>query len=156
MTIQAAANNWNNLIVPVANKGTTLGSPSMCKQKDEDFLTPFKAKLNRDWDITSIHVNKPDLAGIKADVEHYRKYGKPIFVNEFACVHDQGRFNPCTDQNEINNFINDAVKYFNSQSDIVGFGASNGNGLGKVWPLTTSSGKLSETGKTYLRAIKNL
>lgn len=101
MTLQAAADSWNSLLVPLAKKGTVLGSPSMCKQKDEDFLTPLKAKLTQSWNITSIHINKPDLAGVKADVEYYRKYGKPIFASEFACVYDQGGFHPCTDQNKV-------------------------------------------------------
>ena len=156
MSVQSAADSWNSLLVPLAKKGTVLGSPSMCKQKDEDFLTPFKAKLTQSWNITSIHINKPDLAGVKADVEYYRKYGKPIFVSEFACVYDQGGFNPCTDQSTINTFINDAVKYFQNQSDVVGYGPSNGAGLGSVWPLTKSDGTLSTTGKTYLNAIKSL
>jgi hypothetical protein len=156
MTIQAAANNWNNLLVPLAKKGTTLGSPSMCKQADETFLGPFKGKIKRDWDITSIHINKPDLAGVKKDVAHYRKYGKPIFVSEFACVHDQDNFTPCGSQDEVDRYIIEAVKYFESQSDIVGYGPSNGNGLGNVNPIVGSNGKLSATGKTYLKAIKSL
>ncbi|KAI5362523.1 Putative glycoside hydrolase superfamily [Septoria linicola] len=157
MTVEAAANNWNNLLVPIAKKGTVLGSPSMCKQFDEDFLTPFKAKITSPWNITSIHVNKPNLAGIKADVEYYRKkYGKPIFVSEFACVHDQGGFSPCSTQAEVDQFLKDAVKYFQSQSDVVGYGPSNGAGLGNVVPLTTSNGQLTASGRTYLNAIKNL
>lgn len=157
MTVQAAATNWNNLLAPLAKKGTVLGSPSMCKQKDEDFLTPFQAQITRSWNLTSIHINKPDLAGVKADVEYYRnKYGKPIFVSEFACVYDQGGFTPCTDQRVINNFVESTVKYLQSQSDVVGYGPSNGAGLGSAWPLTKSDGTLSKTGKTYLNAIKAL
>lgn len=127
----------------------------MCKQKDEDYLKPFSSKISRDWDVTSIHINKNSLSGIKADVKHYRTYGKPIFVSEFACVDDQGGFNPCTDQGQINSFIKDAVTYFESQDDIVGYGPSNGAGLGSVWPLT-KNGKLTTSGKTYLNAIKSL
>lgn len=81
MTVQAAAINWNNLLAPLAKNGTVLGSPSMCKQKDEDFFAPVQAQITRPWNLTSIHINKLDLAGVKADVEYYRnKYGKPISV----------------------------------------------------------------------------
>lgn len=94
MTVQAAATSWNNLLAPLAKKGTVLGSPSMCKQKDEDFLTPFQAQITRSWNITSIHVNKPDLAGVKADVEYYRnKYGKPKVsscLNSLVCTTKEG------------------------------------------------------------------
>uniref|UniRef100_A0A2D3UZS7 Asl1-like glycosyl hydrolase catalytic domain-containing protein n=1 Tax=Ramularia collo-cygni TaxID=112498 RepID=A0A2D3UZS7_9PEZI len=155
MNIKETANAWNNLLVPLGNRGTILGSPSMCLQKDENYLTPFQTMIDRDWDITSIHVNKPDLKGIKADVAHYRKYGKPIFISEFACVFDQRDFTPCTDQGQIDGFINDAVEYFESQDDIVGYGPSNGEGLGSVWPLTRN-GKLTKSGKTYLNAVKSL
>jgi len=40
MTTSQAASDWDSLIAPLGEKGTVLGSPSMCKQKDEDFLTP--------------------------------------------------------------------------------------------------------------------
>lgn len=41
MSIADAAADWEDLIAPLKDQGTVLGSPSMCKQKDEDFLTPY-------------------------------------------------------------------------------------------------------------------
>ncbi|KAI7459828.1 hypothetical protein KC351_g17531 [Hortaea werneckii] len=155
MTVSDAQTQWDALLAPLADKGVVLGSPSMCKQKDEDFLTPFLDNGARDWDVTSIHINKPDLDGVKEDVEYYvSTYGKPIWVSEFSCVNDADGWSPCTDQTQINKLINDAVSYFESNEHIVAYGPSNGAGLGNVWPLT-SNGELTESGKTYLNAIKN-
>ncbi|KAI7303366.1 hypothetical protein KC315_g15728, partial [Hortaea werneckii] len=156
MTVSDAQTQWDALLAPLADKGVVLGSPSMCKQKDEDFLTPFLDNGARDWDVTSIHINKPDLDGVKEDVEYYvSTYGKPIWVSEFSCVNDADGWSPCTDQTQINKLINDAVSYFESNEHVVAYGPSNGAGLGNVWPLT-SNGELTESGKTYLNAIKNL
>lgn len=97
MSTSDAATQWDALIAPLASKGTVLGSPSMCKQKDEDFLTPFKSGISTDWDVTSVHINKPDIEGVKEVVEYYvEKYGKPVWVSEFACVNDQPSWSPCT------------------------------------------------------------
>lgn len=152
-TVGAA--NWNSLIAPLADKGTILGSPSMCKQYDETWLTPFKAAgLDADWDVTSIHINKNTLAGVQEDVEYYAStYGKPLWVSEFACVDDTDEFVACTDQDEINTFINEVVAFFEGNSSVIAYGASNGEGLGTVWPLT-SNGALTATGTTYINALK--
>ena len=152
------AQKWNSMLAPLASRGTVLGSPSMCKQTAENWLTPFKeAGLHADWKVTSIHVNVADLAGVQRDVEHYAsKYGKPIWVSEFACVHaGNGFFNPCTDQGEIDNFINTVVPWLEANETVVAYGASNGAGLGSTWPLI-HQGKLTHTGNTYLNALKNL
>jgi hypothetical protein len=144
---------WEQLIAPMAAKGTLLGSPSMCKQADETWLSSFKKQIHTQWDITAIHVNKNSLDGIKKDVDYYwNTFGKPIWVTEFACVDDQNGFTPCTDQGEINNFINTAVDYFQQDSRVYAYGYSNGLGLGDVWPLTRGS-SLSASGQTYLAAI---
>lgn len=156
MSLSDTINDWNTFLAPLGDSGTILGSPSMCKQKDEDYLSPFQSSISRDWDITSIHINKPSLSEIKADISYYRKYGKPIFVSEFACVFDQDGFTPCNDQEQVNSFIRDAVAYFEGEGDIVGYGPSNGEGLGDVVPLTDGDGELTESGRTYLDVVKNL
>ena len=157
MSTSAGAADWNKLLAPLGRKGTILGSPSMCKQYDETWLTPFKHSISHPWDVTAVHINKPNLAGAKQDIEYYaKKYKKPIWVAEFACVHDQGGWAPCTDQGEIDMFIKDVVNYFEHNEHVVAYGPSNGAGLGDAWPLTDNSGGLSHTGKTYLNAIKDL
>lgn len=121
---------------------------------------------------------------------HYMKYGKPMWVTEFACVNgrwlyillykafhllsflaDSQGFTPCTDQVEINNFINEIVPYMQENPNILAYAYSNGLGLGNVWPLmqgdslrypfylmrcikTLSSCCQSESGRTYLAAIR--
>lgn len=84
---------------------------------------------------------------------HYETYGKPIWVTEFACVDgtchithvlvhsvyqrviDNQKFEPCTDQSEIDTFINGVVDYFEGNSKVFAYAYSNGLGLGNVWPL---------------------
>lgn len=157
MTCDQAANAWDTEIASLAKNSTVLGSPSVCKQLDEDFLTPFKKAVKTDWDVTSVHINKPDLAGVKKVVEYFwTTYQKPIWVTEFACVHDQPSWQPCTDQGEIDQLIRDAVSYFEGNENVVAYGPSNGNGLGDTWPLTDGNGELTASGKTYLAAIKSL
>lgn len=150
-----AAPLWLSTVAPWKNKGALLISPGMCKQADEDWLTPFKNAIGDGamWDITSIHINKVDMAGAKKDIDHYwNTYGKPIWVTEFACVDDQNGFTPCTDQGQINQYINDIVDLMENDSRIYAYSMSEGMGLGDVWP-PYKDGQLTESGRTYLNAI---
>lgn len=52
------------MIAPYGAKGSVLISPSMCHQADEVFLTPFKALISTQWDVTNLHINKKDMAGV--------------------------------------------------------------------------------------------
>ena len=96
MTTADGTSIWNEKLAPLASKGTLLGSPSMCKQYSEDWLTPFsidtstkKSLLDAEWRYTSIHINKNNIDGVMKDVGYYWvKYGRPIWVSEFACVDD--------------------------------------------------------------------
>ena len=55
----------------------------MCKQADEEFLTPFKAQIKAEWDVTNLHINKLDMEGVKKDLDHYwDTYKKPMWVIE--------------------------------------------------------------------------
>ncbi|KAF9768317.1 hypothetical protein IL306_014385 [Fusarium sp. DS 682] len=76
------------MIVPHGNKGALLGSPSMCTQKDEKWLKKFNAALlAKKWDFTAIHIYKPDMAGVQADIDYYwNTYRQPIWATEFGCV----------------------------------------------------------------------
>ncbi|KAK5996163.1 hypothetical protein PT974_04591 [Cladobotryum mycophilum] len=127
---------WNSMIVPWGQKGSLLGSPSMCRQKDESWLKQFKSKqLARDWDFTAIHIYKPDMAGVQADIDYYWKtYGKPIWVTEFGCVYDQQGFKACSDQNQINKWIYDVVDLFEHNEHVAAYAYTDGGGLGNLWP----------------------
>ncbi|OWZ60242.1 hypothetical protein LQV05_000226 [Cryptococcus neoformans] len=145
---------WDSLIAPKGEAGTILVGPSMCKQAAESgWLGPFMEGVSRKPDIMNIHVNKKDAAGIQLDIDHYwNTYGLPIWVTEFACVDDSTGFIPCTDQDEINAFINTAVDIFETDSRIAGYAYSNGYGLSENW-MMVKDGQLSESGQTYLAAI---
>lgn len=158
MAVADGISSWNSLLAPLGAKGTILGSPSACKQKDETWLKQMTAKpLQRPWDVTSVHINKNSLDGVKADVDYYlRTYQKPIWVSEFACVDDANGFQPCSDQTQIDQFVKDAVNFFHCNESVVAYGPSNGEGLGNVWPLIASDGSLSHTGNTYLSTLQGL
>lgn len=150
-----AAPLWNSAIAPWKAKGALLVSPGMCKQADEDWLTPFKNAIGGDnmWDITSVHINKVDMDGVRKVLDHYwNTYGKPMWVTEFACVNDVNGFTPCTDQGQINNYINNIVDLLENDSRVAAYSMSEGEGLGNVWP-PMSNGQLTESGQTYLNAI---
>ncbi|KAF6757144.1 glycosyl hydrolase catalytic core-domain-containing protein [Ephemerocybe angulata] len=152
MSVDEGVRLWEELMAPLKSRGTKLGSPSMCKQADETWLTEFSKKIKTPWDFTTVHVNKNNMDGVKQVIDHYTKFGKPIWVNEFACVADNPNFIPCSDQGEIDSFINQIVPYFESNPNIYAYAYSNGYGLGNVWPMW-SNGKLSASGRTYLNAI---
>eukprot|EP00026_Physarum_polycephalum_P014692 Phypoly_transcript_15238.p1 GENE.Phypoly_transcript_15238~~Phypoly_transcript_15238.p1 ORF type:complete len:281 (-),score=43.53 Phypoly_transcript_15238:52-894(-) len=154
--VDTGAQLWNELFVPLGQKGSLLGSPSMCKQADESgWLQPFKQQIqNNCWDFTAIHINKNNMTGVNEDLNHYwNTYGLPIWVTEFACVDDHNGFNPCTDQGQINQYIMDIVDLFEGDSRVYAYAYSNGGGLGNVWPMTNDQGQLTESGQTYLAAI---
>jgi len=152
MSIDATATLWNTVIAPHGAQGSVLMSPSMCHQIDETFLTPWMAKISVQPDVINIHVNKKNMAGVKASIDYYyNKYKKPIWVTEFACVEDQS-WTPCTDQGEINQFINDIVDVFEKDERVYAYAYSNGIGLGNVWPAIVN-GQMTASGKAYLAAI---
>jgi hypothetical protein len=153
VSVAAGAAHWESLIAPLGRKGTLMGSPAMCKQADETWLAEFRSKISTQWDFTAIHINKNSIAGAKKDIDHYwNKYRKPIWVTEFACVDDHNGFRPCTDQREIDAFINAIVPFLEAHEHVYAYAYSNGLGLGNVWPLMNGR-SLSASGKTYLAAI---
>ena len=154
----SAASKWSSLLTPLGTKGTLLGSPSLATQKDESWLTPFEeAPEHPAWDYTCIHTNKPNVTGVKEDVEYYlAKYKKPIWVSEFACVDDQ-TWTPCTDSDEIKSFIQDVVAFLQGNESVVAYGYSNGDGLGTTWPMIDSNtGDMTPSGQVYLDTISAL
>lgn len=155
MSIDATAALWNQYLVPHGNAGSLLLSPSMCHQIAEDgWLKQFQGKINRDFDITNVHINKNSIEGVKASLDYYwNTYQKPIWVTEFACVDDSTGFVPCTDQAQISNLIPQIVDLFENDDRVYAYAYSNGYGLGNVWPLWSQDGSLSQSGQAYLNAI---
>lgn len=156
MTVAEGVSEWNQYIAPYGDNGALLGSPSMCYQASETWLQSFsKQSLSRDFDFVAIHVYKPDMDGVRADIDYYsQQYGKPLWVTEFGCVYDQDNFTPCTDQGQINTWIQDVVDLFEGDDRVKAYAYTDGGGLGTAWLPTNSDGTaLSESGQTYLNAI---
>lgn len=126
-------------------------------QGGETWLGQFKdGGLSRDWDFTTAHIYKIDMDGVKGVLDHYRSYGKPIWVTEFACVDDSGGFAGCTDQDTVTQWIKDVVDLFENDPDVMAYSYTDdggSGGLGPVWS-PSSNGQLTTSGQTYLDAIK--
>lgn len=61
-----------------------------------------------------------------------------MLTSQFACVDDVNGFQPCTNQQQINDFIHMAVGVFESDSRVAAYAFSNGAGLGDVWPMVVN------------------
>ena len=147
----SAASLWSTTLAPLGAKGTKLGSPSLAKQMDETWLTPFEnASPKPSWDFTCIHTNKNSSQGVKDDVAYYfDKYKKPVWVAEFSCMNDLS-WTACDDPAA---FITEVVAYFEAEPNVVAYGYSNGDGLPESWKLFDVSGVLTAAGQTYLSAL---
>ncbi|WWD20455.1 hypothetical protein CI109_104931 [Kwoniella shandongensis] len=156
MDIATGASVWNSVIAPWKSQGSLLISPSMCHQKAEEYiqwLAGFTKQISTPFDIVNLHINKNSMEGVKADLDYYWSvYQKPMWVTEFACVDDSSSFIPCTDQGEINSYINDIVDLFEADDRVYAYAYSNGEGLGDVWPMTVN-GALTQSGQTYINAV---
>lgn len=155
MNPPTAASSWTSTLAKLGN--TLIGSPSMATQKDEQWLTPFMEALGvtePPWDYTCIHTNKNTSDGVKEDVGYYwTKYGKPVWVSEFACVNDKDWV--MCDQDTVNSFIPEVVDFFENNSSVIAYGYSNGAGLGDVWPLINNvTGDLTPSGTCYLDVLQ--
>lgn len=53
----------------------------------------------------------------------------------FVTSQDNEKFEPCTNQDQINQFINDIVDFMETNSTVYAYAYSNGLGLGDIWPL---------------------
>lgn len=152
MDIQTTIDKWNELIAPKSN--SLLISPSWCKQIHEEYMKPFTAGISRPYDITNVHINKNNMDGVRAAIDHYAQYNKPLWITEFACVDDSTGFTPCTDEGQITQFIYDIVDLFENDSRVHAYAFSNGLGLGDAWRLTEGDGNtLTAAGRAYLNAI---
>ncbi|WVQ75762.1 hypothetical protein IAR50_005393 [Cryptococcus sp. DSM 104548] len=155
--VSDAVTIWENNIAQWKSKGSLLLSPSMCHQAAEQYigwLSSFESQISTDFDILNLHINKNSMDGVKADIDYYyNNFGqKPIWVTEFACVDDSTDFVPCTDQNEINTFIQDIVDLFQADDRVYAYAYSTGEGLSDEWALV-SNGVLTESGQTYVTAL---
>lgn len=154
MSIETTIGLWNELIAPHAQSGSLLISPSMCHQIAETYMQPFTAGISTPYDITNVHINKNSMDGVRAALDHYAQYGKPMWITEFACVDDSTGFVPCEDVGQITQFIGEIVDLLQNDDRVHGYSFSNGLGLGSNWRLTQDDGTtLTPAGQAYLSAI---
>lgn len=153
ITVSAAASAWAQYIAPLGNAGSLLVSPAMCRQLNEDWLTPFQAAISTPFDVIAVHIYKPDITQVKAVLDYFwAKYKKPMWVTEFGCVYDQDGFNPCWDQNQAVKFMTDAVNTFQSDSRVYAYAPCD---VGNAWVIKPSwDGSLTAVGRAYLNAVK--
>jgi hypothetical protein len=148
-----AASLWNQYFAPLGAKGTVLVSPAMCMQDSETWLQPFRSAISTDFDVVSVHIYQGNLADVQRVVNHYRQYGKPLWITEFGCVNNPSSgFNGCTDQGQINSFIWQVVQWFEEQGDIMAY--SPADVWGSNWVLNYGTWA-TETGNQYLSAVQH-
>lgn len=155
--VQTGVDKWNEYIAPLALRGIKLGSPPMCTQLDQTWLSTFDA-AGVTWDVTSIHINKPTAQeGIEVVEYYYQMFGKPIWVSELTCVNDKD-WSSCGNQTVVNTFIDEMVEYLESNDNVVAYGANNGEGVPGVWNLMTSTypPELTDTGRHYQSVLQSL
>ncbi|PWN49687.1 hypothetical protein IE53DRAFT_317190 [Violaceomyces palustris] len=152
---QDGAKAWDQYIAPHGVAGSILISPSLAKQKDEDWMQPFLNAVQRKPDAINVHIFQNSIEGVKGVVEHYAKYALPMWITEFACINYQVQPTQYCDQNQTNTLINQAVSLFQSDPRIAAFAISDAyNGPYSALTPNHDGTKLSETGETYLAAVK--
>lgn len=150
LSVSDAVSTWEEYIAPLGNAGALLISPAMCKQLDEDFLMPFQQAISTPSDVVAVHIYKTNVDDVKKVLDYYgNKYGKPMWVTEFGCVDDTS-FTPCWEQWRANQFVNDVVNLFENDNRVYAYAPAD---VGNSWTIG-SAGALTETGQTYLNAVK--
>ena len=150
LSVSDAVSTWEEYIAPLGNAGALLISPAMCKQLDEDFLMPFQQAISTPSDVVAVHIYKTNVDDVKKVLDYYgNKYGKPMWVTEFGCVDDTS-FTPCWEQWRANQFVNDVVNLFENDNRVYAYAPAD---VGNSWAIG-SAGALTETGQTYLNAVK--
>lgn len=82
MSPQEAAKAWEQWIAPHKEAGSVLLSPSCALQQNEKWLAPFLAAVQTQPDYINVHVFKDKPEKIKETLDHYRKYGKKMWITE--------------------------------------------------------------------------
>ncbi|GAA5860151.1 hypothetical protein JCM8547_009204 [Rhodosporidiobolus lusitaniae] len=141
-----AAELWEELIVPWKEKGSLLGSPAPGMQGGETWLAQFQGNITTEWDFTAAHIYQSSKEDVQNVIDHFKTFGKPIVITEWGCMNVTTGFDPITDQDFINAYVQDCVDLFESSDDVVGYAAIiDGSGVGDVWPLVDSNGDLSSS-----------
>ena len=153
--IADAAAAWEQYLAPHAQAGAKLISPSMAMQAQETWLGPFLKAIKTQPDIIAVHIFQNTMDGVKAVLDHFAQYGKPMWITEFACINYQGPSPVYCDQDQVDSMLNSMVQLFESDSRVAAYSvsdASNGP-FGDLTP-NQSGQSLSATGKSYLASVQ--
>lgn len=118
----AAVSAWYTYIRPRADEGYTLGSPVTSSNPNGfTWMTEFFQKCGGDCHVDEVMIHWYDVkfVDLKAYVEKWAGFGKPLRLTEFACQNFNGGDQPSMD--EIWAFTEQAIKYLEGNGDILSY-----------------------------------
>jgi hypothetical protein len=146
-----AANAWDTYIAPHGAAGSVLISPSCAKQQSETWMGPFLKAVKTQPDVINVHIFKNKASQISTDLDHFAKYGKPLWITEMACIDYSSGTQYCN-QEETNTFINEAIKILEADDRVAAYAWSDAYN-GPSEKLTTNGQSLSTTGSLLKKVM---
>lgn len=146
-----AAKAWDTYIAPHGTAGSVLISPSCAKQQSETWLRPFLKAIKHQPDVINVHIFKNKASEIKTDLDHFAKYGKPMWITEMACI-DYSSGTAYCNQQETDAFINEAIKILEADSRVAAYAWSDAYN-GPAEKLTSNGSNLSSTGSQFKKVV---
>ncbi|PWN90758.1 hypothetical protein FA10DRAFT_230047, partial [Acaromyces ingoldii] len=143
-----AAKAWEQWIAPHKRAGSVLLSPSCALQQNEKWMGPFLKAVTTQPDYINVHIFKDKAEKIKETLNHFRRYGKKMWITELACTnYENGQHKRCS-QDETNDFLNGVVEILENDPDVFAYSWSDADN-GESCKLTQGDdgGALTKTGQ---------
>jgi len=137
LDITTAANLWNQYIAPLGKAGSFLLSPALCgaglNGDPAAWHQQFKAQIDGDYDAMAVHIYTDNLADVQAAVDkYYNIFQKPLWITEFACIHNPtSSFQGCS-SDESQAFIEQVVPYLQGDGRVYAYALVDAAGSGMV------------------------
>ncbi|PVG04196.1 hypothetical protein CPB86DRAFT_778456 [Serendipita vermifera] len=154
MSVEEGLRQWREYIMPMRERGTLLGSPSVTSAPSgKDWLVQFTNSLgdNEKPDFYAVHWYDVDAdAFINYVTDIHNTFGKSVWITEFACTDFSGQGRGC----DVPAFTN-KVKPFLENTDWIGSYAPFGFvgsmvGVSEDNRLMGWDGKLTGLGATWI------
>ncbi|KAH7101135.1 hypothetical protein BKA62DRAFT_197504 [Auriculariales sp. MPI-PUGE-AT-0066] len=142
-----AAKYWKQYAEPLRQKGFKLGSPAYTNAGAPEgvaWMDEFvKACTNCTWDVTAVHWYGGWTTDLKEHIDASKKYGKPIWLTEFALSWDAQVAN-------YEEFLPLALQYLDGESAVTSYAFFGAFHSGGAWDMLTADGQLTSLGKIYV------
>ena len=159
MSVETAVDFWSKHVLPAKKNipSFTLGSPAISNGPNgipwlKDFIHRLGGIEKASIDVIVIHYYSPNVEHFKQYVQEvYNTFGKPLWINEFACT----TFNPSAapSEDEVARFMKEALRFLEEAPFVeryAWFGSMKevGPEVGQANCLE-KDGQLSAAGKIY-------